>query len=58
MKLLIILLIFIIWVVFIEPYILTVKTVKIQDSQLAGLKIVFATDHLTKNTKNLDSYVM
>lgn len=52
MKLLIILLIFIIWVVFIEPYILTVKTVKIQDSQLAGLKIVFATDlHYKKYEK-------
>ena len=44
MKLLIILLILIIWVVFIEPYILTVKTIKIQDKGLAGLKIIFATD--------------
>ena len=52
MKLLIILLIFIIWVVFIEPYILTVKTVKIKDAQLAGLKIVFATDlHYKKYEK-------
>lgn len=33
-----------IWTVFVEPYILTVKTIQIKSEQLKGTKIVFASD--------------
>lgn len=54
MKILPILLILIplIWVAIIEPYALTVKTIKVQDKSLAGLKIVFATDLHYKKYEN------
>lgn len=35
---------FFIWSLFIEPYILTVKQIYIKDSELKGLKVVFASD--------------
>ncbi len=45
-------LILIFWALIIEPYIITVKKIKIQDKSLAGLKIVFATDfHYKKYEK-------
>lgn len=44
MKILIIILLLLIWALFIEPYILTVKKIQIKDHSLAGTKIVFATD--------------
>lgn len=44
MKILIIVLFLLIWTLFIEPYVLTVKKIKIKDHSLAGTKIVFASD--------------
>ena len=45
MKLIILILFsIIIWSVFVEPYILTVKRITVKDSRLSGLKIVFASD--------------